>query len=72
MVNLPFLLFLTSKAYVSVPINNILIKLNNIGIRDKCFQFITNLYLNLYLTSKVPTSFNVIRLKEFPIHRCAH
>ena len=39
-----FLAFLDiKKAYDSVPIYNILTKLNNLGIRGKCLQFITNL-----------------------------
>ena len=35
------------KAYDSVPIGNILHKIDCLGIRGKCFQFIKNLYLNL-------------------------
>ena len=64
-INLPFLPFLTlKKAYDSVPIYNILTKLNNLGIRGKCLQFITN----LYLTSKARANFNGKLSKEFPIH----
>ena len=33
------------KAYDSVPIGNILYKLDALGIRGKCYQFIKNLYL---------------------------
>ena len=61
-----FLAFLDlKKAYDSVPIYNILTKLNYLGIRGKCLQFITN----LYLTSKARANFNGKLSKEFPIHR---
>ena len=53
------------KAYDSVPIYNILTKLFNIGIRDKCLQFIKN----LYLTSKARASHFGCLSDEFPIHR---
>ena len=53
------------KAYDSVPIYNILTKLYNIGIRDKCLQFLKN----LYLTSKARASHNGCLSSEFPINR---
>jgi len=37
------------KVYDSVPIGNILYKLDALGIRGKCYQFIENLYLSYLL-----------------------
>jgi len=53
------------KVYDSVPIYNILTKLSNIGIRDKCLRFIKN----LNLTSKAHASHYGCLSEEFPIHR---
>jgi len=33
------------KAYDSVPIYNVLMKIHHLGIRGKCYNFIENLYL---------------------------
>ena len=53
------------KAYDSVPIYNILTKIENIGIRGKCYNFIKNLYLsskaNVRLNMKCSNTFNVQR-----------
>jgi len=53
------------KAYDSVPIFNILTKLYNLGIRGKCFEFLSN----LYLTSKARVRLLDILSNEFPINR---
>jgi len=69
MIQFTFLAFLDfKKAYYSVPIYNMLTKLSNIGIRDKCLQFITNLYPTLIALSKL----NGKHLKEFPLHWGIH
>ena len=51
------------KAYDSVPIFNILTKLYNFGIRDKCHLFLKN----LYLSSKARAFFNGNLSEEFSI-----
>ncbi len=53
------------KAYDSVPIFNILTKLYNLGIRGKCFDFLSN----LYLTSKARARLLDMLSEEFPIKR---
>ncbi len=53
------------KAYDSVPIFNILTKLYNLGIRGKCFEFLSN----LYLTSKARARLLDMLSNEFPINR---
>ena len=53
------------KAYDSVPIFNILTKLFNLGIRDKCFDFLSN----LYLSSKARARFLDMLSYEFPVNR---
>ena len=53
------------KAYDSVPIFNILTKIYNLGIRGKCFDFLSN----LYLTSKARARLLDMFSTEFPIHR---
>eukprot|EP00833_Pecoramyces_ruminatium_P003122 jgi/Orpsp1_1/1177154/evm.model.c7180000060391.1 len=61
-----FLAFLDlKKAYDSVPIYNILSKLDCLGIRGKCYKFIENLYLtskaNVRLNMKFSDSFSIQR-----------
>ena len=56
------------KAYDSVPIFNILSKIFHLGIRDKCFDFISNLYF-LYFTSKARARNFDMLSNEFSIHR---
>ena len=53
------------KAYDSVPIFNILTKLYNLGIRGKCLNFLTN----LYVTSKARAKLRGDLSDEFPINR---
>eukprot|EP00833_Pecoramyces_ruminatium_P002775 jgi/Orpsp1_1/1176807/evm.model.c7180000059111.1 len=53
------------KAYDSVPIYNILTKIFHLGIRDKCFNFISK----LYLTSKARARYLNMLSDEFPINR---
>lgn len=53
------------KAYDSVPIFNILTKLYNLGIRGKCFDFLSNFYLK----SKARARFLDMLSNEFPINR---
>ena len=61
-----FLAFLDlKKAYDSVPIFNILTKLYNLGIRDNCLNFLTN----LYISSKARASLRGNLSDEFPINR---
>jgi len=52
-------------AYDSVPIFNILTKLYHLGIRGKCFDFLSN----LYLSSKARAKFLDMLSDEFPIKR---
>jgi len=51
------------KVYDSVPIGNILYKLDALGIRGKCYQFIKNLYLTSKASVKIDgqysESFNI-------------
>jgi len=54
-----------NKAYDSIPIFNILTKILHLGIRDKCFDFISN----LYLTSKYRARYLDMLSYDFPIHR---
>ena len=53
------------KAYESVPIGNILYKLDALGIRGKCFQFIKNIYLISKASVKIDDqyleSFNIMK-----------
>ncbi len=53
------------KAYDSVPIGNILHKIDCLGIRGKCFQFIKNLYLtskaNVKVDGQCSDSFNIMK-----------
>jgi len=53
------------KAYDSVPIGNILYKLDALGIRGKCYQFIKNLYLTSKASVKIDDqyseSFNIMK-----------
>jgi len=53
------------KAYDSVPIGNILYKLDALGIRGKCYQFIKNLYLTSKVSVKIDDqyseSFNIMK-----------
>ena len=53
------------KAYDSVPIGNILHKIDCLGIRGKCFQFIKNLYLsskaNVKVDGQYSKSFNIMK-----------
>jgi len=53
------------KAYDSVPIGNILYKLDALGIRGKCYQFIKNLYLTSKTSVKIDNqyseSFNIMK-----------
>jgi len=53
------------KAYDSVPIGNILHKIDCLGIRGKCFQFIKNLYLtskaNVKVDGQFSDSFNIMK-----------
>jgi len=53
------------KAYDSVPIFNILTKLYHDGVRDKCFDFLCN----LYTSSKALARFASMLSNEFPIKR---
>ena len=53
------------KAYDSVPIFNILTKLYHMGLRGKCFDFISN----HYLSSKARAKFLDMLSEEFPINR---
>lgn len=53
------------KAYDSVPIFNILSKIESLGIRGKCFRFIKN----LYLTSKANVRINMEFSESFRIER---
>jgi len=53
------------KAYDSVPIFNILTKLFRLGIRGKCFDFLSN----LYKSSKARARFLDMLSDEFPINR---
>ena len=53
------------KGYDSVPIFIILTKIFHLGIRNKCFDFISN----LYLTSKARARYLDILSNEFPVHR---
>jgi len=53
------------KAYDSVPIFNILTKLYHLGIRGKCFDFLSN----LYLSSKARARFLDMLSDEFSIKR---
>ena len=50
---------------LSVPIGNILYKLDALGIRGKCFQFIKNLYLTSKASVKIDDqyseSFNIMK-----------
>jgi len=52
------------KGYDSVPIFIILTKIFHLGIRNKCFDFISN----LYLTSKARARYLDMLSNEFPIH----
>jgi len=64
--NFTYLAFLNlKKAYDSVPFFNILTKLYNLGIRDKCQLFLRN----LYLSSKARAFFNSNLSEEFSINR---
>ena len=61
-----YLAFLNlKKAYDSVPIGNILNKIQRLGIRGKCFQFIKNLYLsskaNIKIDNEYSKSFNIMK-----------
>ena len=53
------------KAYDSVPIYNILSKIERLGIRGKCYKFIKNLYLtskaNVRIDKEYSESFNIQR-----------
>ena len=51
------------KTYDSVPIGNILYKLDALGIRDKCYQFIKNLYLTskASVNDQYSESFNIMK-----------
>jgi len=53
------------KAYDSVPIGSILHKIECLGIRGKCFQFIKNLYLtskaNVKVDGQCSDSFNIMK-----------
>ena len=46
------------KAYNSVPIGNILYKLDTLGIRGKCYQFIKNLYLTSKASVKIDDQYS--------------
>ena len=53
------------KAYDSAPIDNNLYKLDALGIRGKCFQFIKNLYLtskaNVKIDDQYSETFNIMK-----------
>ena len=53
------------KAYDSVPIGNILYKLDRLGIRGKCLHFIKNLYLtskaNVKIDNQLSDSFKIMK-----------
>jgi len=64
--NFTYVAFLDiKKAYDSVPIYNILTKLYKLGIRGKCFDFLSN----LYMYSKARASLLGLLSDEFPINR---
>jgi len=51
------------KAYDSVPIYNVLIKIHHLGIRGKCYNFIENLYISskacVRVDGQLSESFNI-------------
>jgi len=51
------------KAYDSVPIYNVLMKIHHLGIRGKCYNFIENLYLSskvcVRVDGQLSESFNI-------------
>jgi len=53
------------KAYDSVPIGNILCKINRLGIRGKCYNFIYNLYFSskakVKLNNEYSSSFSIMK-----------
>ena len=53
------------KAYDSVPIYNILNKLDCLGIRGKCYKFLENLYLTSKACVKLDSQFSeAFRIKK--------
>jgi len=60
------------KAYDSVPICNILYKLDALDIRGKCYQFINNLYLtskaNVKIDDQYSESFNIMKGVDKVVH----